>query len=125
MVHHVHMHDHEETPAPSFVRSFTITGGRTAPRVDLPLEARLTVAAEGRRRRWPVGPQGDVIGVADGRSVAEVSALLKLPIGVTRVILGDLVAEGHVTVERTLHADSGVAERRELLERTLRGLRAS
>lgn len=119
------MHDHEEAQAPSFVRSFTITGGRTAPRVELPLEATLTVAAEGRRRRWPVGPQADVIEVCDGRSVAEVSALLKLPIGVTRVVLGDLVSEGHVTVERTLHADTGVDERRELLERTLRGLRAS
>lgn len=121
------MRDDETTtaPAPSFVRSFTLTGGRTSPRVDLPLEARLTVAAQGRRRRWPVGPQGDVMAVAHGLSVAEVSALLSMPVGVTRVVLGDLVAEGHLSVERTLTADSATAERRELLERTLAGLRAS
>jgi len=109
---------------PSFVRPFTLTRGRTVPRVELPFEATLTVEPSALRHIWPDGPQGRAVAVADGRSVAEVAAALRLPIGVARVILGDLVADGHVTVQRTL-ANADVEERRDLLQRTLRGLLVS
>jgi hypothetical protein len=46
-----------------------------------------------------------------------------MPIGVVRVLLGDLVEQGYVRVQATLSADSSHDERRELIERTLRGLR--
>ena len=114
-----------DEPRPAFVRPFTLTGGRTVPLTDLPLEATLQVTEEAQRRMWPAGPKGDVVGVAHGRSVAEVSAHLDLPIGVVRVILADLVIDGDVRVQRTLGQNSSVDERRDLLERTLRGLRVS
>ena len=114
-----------DEPRPAFVRPFTLTGGRTVPLTDLPLEATLQVTDDARSRMWPAGAKADVVGVAHGRSVAEVSAHLNLPIGVVRVILADLVIDGHVHVQRTLRQNSTLDERRDLLERTLRGLRVS
>lgn len=123
-MHYTGKHESDE-PRPAFVRPFTLTGGRTVPLTDLPLEATLQVTDEARRRMWTSGPKGDVVHVAHGRSVAEVSAHLDLPIGVVRVILADLVIDGDVRVQRTLGQNSSVDERRDLLERTLRGLRVS
>jgi hypothetical protein len=54
------------------------------------------------------------------RSVAEVAALLGIPLGVAKVLLGDLVASGAVAVHRTV----GVAgPDLALMERVLAGLR--
>ena len=64
-----------------------------------------------------------ILELCDKRSVAEVSAHVHMPIGVVRVLLGDLIEQGHVRVQATLTADSSQDERRELIERTLRGLR--
>ena len=72
----------------------------------------------------PEGAIGLILEVCDARSVAEVSALVKMPIGVVRVLLGDLVERGHVRVQATMTEDSSFDERRDLIERTLRGLRA-
>jgi Protein of unknown function (DUF742) len=112
----------DDAPAARVVRPYTLTGGRTAPKVDLPVEATL--------RREGTGPEGPVdahlvriLDVCEKRSVAEVSALVSMPIGVVRVLLGDLVEQGHVRVQATLNANSSQDERRELIERTLRGLR--
>ena len=58
------------------------------------------------------------------RSLAEVSALLSMPIGVVRVLVGDLVQQGHLRVQATITDESSVDERRDLIERTLRGLRS-
>lgn len=110
---------------PSVVRSFILTRGRAVPRVELGFETRLKVQTHARHRMWPVGATADIMEICDGLSVAEVSAQLSRPIGVVRVLLADLVAEGHVLVERTITAGTSLDERRELLERTLRGLRVS
>lgn len=109
--------------APRLVRSYTLTAGRTRASVDLPLEATL-------RRQGFVDdgggetPRQRILRICDTRSVAEVSALVSMPIGVVRVLLGDLVQEGRVRVQATLNAASSSGERRDLIERTLRGLRA-
>ena len=112
----------DDPPVARVVRPYTLTGGRTAPKVELPFEATL--------RRQVDGPEAPadailvrILEVCDKRSVAEVSAHVHLPIGVVRVLLGDLIEQGHVRVQATLTADSSHDERRELIERTLRGLR--
>ena len=46
-----------------------------------------------------------------------------MPIGVVRVLLGDLVEQGLVQVQATITETSSKDERIELIERTLRGLR--
>ncbi|QIG43903.1 DUF742 domain-containing protein [Nocardioides anomalus] len=111
----------DDAPVARVVRPYTLTGGRTAPKVELPFEATL-------RRESGTGEPTDpklaqILAVCDKRSVAEVSAHVHMPIGVTRVLLGDLIEQGFVRVQATLTADSSHDERRELIERTLRGLR--
>ncbi|SRR6478609_4566883 len=104
------------------VRPFTLTSGRTTPRVDLPFEA--TLRRLGSASAGPVESHlTRILEVCDKRSVAEVSALVAMPIGVVRVLLADLVELGQVRVQDTIQADSSLDERRELIERTLRGLR--
>lgn len=109
--------------APSVVRSFILTGGRAVPRVDLGFEAVVRVSTVARHRRWPVGLKAEIMETCNGHSVAEISARLRRPVGVIRVLLADLVADGHLEVERTITHSTEVDERRELLERTLQGLR--
>ena len=105
------------------VRAYTITSGRTHAAVTLPLEATLRVLP--RDADLPLTPSAlQVLHVCDCRSVAEVSALVALPIGVVRVLLGDLVEQGLVRVQATITEHSSKDERIDLLERTLRGLRS-
>jgi hypothetical protein len=110
-------------PTARFVRPYTLTAGRTRPRVELPVEATLR-RQDSSAGSSPEGLIGRILDVCDTRSVAEVSALVSMPIGVVRVLLGDLVELGHVRVQATLTEDSSYDERRDLIERTLRGLRA-
>ena len=44
-------------------------------------------------------------------------------LGVARVLIGDLVSEGYLRVHTTLGDTDSVDDRRELIGRTLRGLR--
>jgi Protein of unknown function (DUF742) len=111
-------------PAARIVRPYALTAGRTRSTVDLPLEATLRLDTSATRRAWGEDLSGRIIAVADSRSVAEVSALLSSPIGVIRVLLGDLVQQGYVHVQATITENSTDDERFDLLERTLRGLRA-
>lgn len=112
----------EPAPAARRVRPYTITSGRTSASVDLPVEASLRRA--GSREVLLAGAARQVLEVCDRRSVAEVSALTSMPIGVVRVLLGDLVEQGLVEVQDTITDGSSTDERIQLIERTLRGLRA-
>jgi hypothetical protein len=112
----------DDAPLARVVRPYTLTGGRTAPTVALPMEA--TLRRQGSGPEEPVDSSlSRILDVCDRRSVAEVSALVSMPIGVVRVLLGDLIEQGYVLAQATLTADSSQDERRELIERTLRGLR--
>ena len=57
----------------------------------------------------------------DWRSVAEVSAVLQMPLGVARILIADLAVEGLVRIHQLDHAQGGPDV--ELLERVLSGLR--
>lgn len=115
-------HEDVGARAPRLVRSYTLTAGRTRTDVDLPVEA--TLRRQGFDDEGGETPRQRILRVCDSKSVAEVSALVKMPIGVVRVLLGDLVQEGLVRVQATLTDSSSTDERRDLIERTLRGLRA-
>lgn len=104
------------------VRPYTLTAGRTRARVELSVEAILDRTDD--TTRLPAGALGRVLGACDASSVAEVSARLGMPVGVVRVLLGDLVAQGLVRVRETMTDCSSTDQRRDLMERTLRGLRA-
>jgi hypothetical protein len=121
----------EREPAPpsreaSLVRPYTLTAGRTDTGVDLPLEAPVQTLQPALAHRWPVNDaRGKIIRLCvKSQSVAEISARLDLPVGVARVLVGDLVLSGYLRVHRTLTEHSTRDERHELVGRTLRGLKA-
>lgn len=114
--------DAEHTPSARFVRPYTITRGRTTSSVDLPVEATLSRQGQGTESDLSSAAL-QVLATCDKRSVAEVSALVSMPIGVVRVLLSDLVEQGLVQVQATITESSSKDERIELIERTLRGLR--
>ncbi|MGE2717738.1 DUF742 domain-containing protein [Mycolicibacterium litorale] len=118
----------EPVPAaePSLVRPYTLTAGRTDSRVHLPLEAPIETLESSRPPRWPIGDvRGDILALCTTRpSVAEIAARLSVPLGVARVLVGDLVTQGYLRVHATLDQSATYDERRELIGRTLRGLRA-
>ena len=61
---------------------------------------------------------------ADSMSIAELSAHMSIPLGVVRVIVGDMVTEGILFSHRTpARGDSGRPDLR-LLERVLDGIQA-
>lgn len=116
----------EETAGPRLVRPYALTSGRTESVVDLPIEATLEVLKSAHTADWPEGDlSGRIIELcAAANSVAEVSAKLHIPLGVARVLIGDLVSAGHVKTRATISENTTTDERRELIERTLSGLRA-
>ncbi|HET7073437.1 MAG TPA: DUF742 domain-containing protein [Mycobacterium sp.] len=114
------------SPEANLVRPYTLTAGRTDTDVDLPLEAPIQTLEAGLAHRWPPDDvRGRIIQLCvDSPSVAEISARLDLPLGVVRVLVGDLVLSGYLRVHRTLTERSTRDERHELIGRTLRGLKA-
>src|ERR1700712_2501914 len=122
-------HDAWESSEPhddvSLVRPYTLTAGRTVPRVDLPLEAPIRTLQFAPTPRWPGNDvRAEILRLgADALSVAEIAAHLALPLGVARVLIGDLVTQGYLRVDATLGESVNIDERRELIGRTLRGLR--
>ena len=117
----------DDTAEPQLVRPYTLTAGRTDSRVYLPLEAPVeTVPSPPKPPRWPGNDvRGQILTLcSDSPSVAEIAAVLSVPLGVARVLIGDLVTQGYLRVHATLGDSTTIDERRELIGRTLRGLRA-
>ena len=108
------------------VRPYTLTSGRTDTTVELPVEAPIQTVQSARSQHWPSGDvRGRICQLCTGSpSVAEISANLDLPLGVARVLVGDLVTSGYLRVQATVTDRSSADERRDLIGRTLRGLRA-
>jgi peroxiredoxin Q/BCP len=110
----------------SLVRPYTLTAGRTYSGVELALEAPVEAITTAKPPRWPKNDvRGQILALCtDSPSVAEIAARLSLPLGVTRVLVGDLVRQGYLRVHATLADSTAIDERRELTRRTLEGLRA-
>ncbi len=110
----------------NLVRPYMLTAGRTDTTVHLPLEAPIRTLESAMFHRWPPNDmRGRIIQLCTkSPSVAEISALLDVPLGVARVLVGDLVTSGYLQVHTTVTDRSTRDERRELIGRTLRGLRA-
>jgi peroxiredoxin Q/BCP len=117
----------ETADEPSLVRPYTLTAGGTDSGVELaleaPVEALNTTAKPPRWRRNDV--RGQILtSCVHSPSVAEIAARLSLPLGATRFLVDDLVTQGYLRVHAPLGDSMTIDERRELIRRTLRGLRA-
>lgn len=116
---------------PARVRPYSLTGGRTrfghvllvetfVAALDAPDERRELTNGNLASRVMPE-LQAIVEICRRMRTVAEISALLKMPLGVVRVLLSDLADQGMIRVYGTGHG-TGQPDRA-LLERVLNGLR--
>ncbi|MEU8699700.1 MULTISPECIES: DUF742 domain-containing protein [unclassified Streptomyces] len=116
---------------PARVRPYSLTGGRTRFGHVLLVETFVAaIEAPDERRELTNGNlasrvmpelQAIVEICRRMRTVAEISALLKMPLGVVRVLLSDLADQGKIRVYGTGHG-TGQPDRA-LLERVLNGLR--
>lgn len=101
------------------VRPYALTGGRTA-RATLPPETVVAAAVPDGARAGRSPEATRILELSrPWRSVAELSALLRLPLGVVRVLVEDLADGGVVH----LHHPSPASEDTDQLERALRELR--
>jgi thioredoxin-dependent peroxiredoxin len=117
----------QTTHEPSLVRPYALTAGRTDAGIDLALEAPIEVLdVTTKPPRWPKNDvRGQILtACANSPSVAEIAANLSLPLGATRFLVDQLVNQGYLRVRAPLSDSMSVDERRELINRTLRGLRA-
>ena len=112
----------EETTS-AFVRPYAVTGGRTRPRYQLQIEAMVAASHYEARDLSVLSPECQaILGFCrDWRSVAEISAVLRMPLGVARVLIADMAMEGLVRVHQLDHAQGRPDIN--LLERVLSGLR--
>ncbi len=101
---------------------YAVTGGRTAPRSGPAMEALVSSATSMRLGPAYTREYREISELCrQVRSVAEISALLAVPLGVARVLVSDMEAEGLVRVYQP-QLEAGLPDR-SLLERVLSGLR--
>ncbi|GLU46199.1 DUF742 domain-containing protein [Nocardiopsis ansamitocini] len=107
----------------SLVRPYAVTRGRTKPRTQLPLEALISTTATARNEFGTLTPECQAISdlCREWRSVAEISALCRIPLGVARVLVADMSEQGLVQIRSSLNTDN--RPNANLLERVLSGLR--
>lgn len=106
------------------VPAYLLTRGRTrSTGAELPLEALVEVTDTGRERYPGLSRERrDILDLCvRPTSVMEVAAHLKVPLGVARVLVGDLAATDVLAVHMPGSTDGGPSV--EILERLLEGLR--
>ena len=116
--------DQQDTGSAAAVRPYTWTRGRTKSGFDFAIETLVSTSARGRAQVASMQVEHRAVAelCEQARSVAEVAALLSVPLGVARVLLGDMAGLGVVTVHQTA-SSAGSAPDLALMERVLSGLR--
>ncbi|MFF2850390.1 DUF742 domain-containing protein [Streptomyces sp. NPDC058001] len=119
----------EPAPAGSasnpLVRPYAMTGGRTRPRYQLAIEALVHTTAQPHQLQGQLPEHQRICNLCrEIKSVAEISALLTIPLGVARILVADLAEAGLVAIhqpggDETAGGQPDVT----LLERVLSGLR--
>jgi hypothetical protein len=122
------MRDDHEEPTGALVRPYAVTRGRTRPRVDVAMEALVETTDRGRQYITLVGREQQMIAsLCDGnlQSLAEISARMRMALGVAKVLVADMAAEGLLAVYEPTSLDNNSNDTvgTELLERVLSGLR--
>ena len=110
---------HDENP----VRPFFLTGGRTRTDQDIAFETIVTTTERGRAAITQLPFElADITRLAiEPQSVAELSAAMRIPITVARILCGDLVAAGHL--DRSMPAVAP-ADDVDLIKRLIHGVRS-
>ncbi|MFJ4694546.1 DUF742 domain-containing protein [Streptomyces sp. NPDC088766] len=122
---------HAPEPAPAggtnnpLVRPYAMTGGRTRPRYQLAIEALVHTTAAPHQMQGQLPEHQRICNLCrEIKSVAEISALLTIPLGVARILVADLAEAGLVAIHQPGGDESaGGQPDVTLLERVLSGLR--
>lgn len=103
------------------VRPYALTGGRTRARYQLFVETIVSVPQYDPTLSSTLMPESQALyeNARSRMSIAELSSALTMPLGVVRVLVSDLAAQGAVFIHPTGHA---YAYDRDMLERILDGL---
>ncbi|WNG95481.1 DUF742 domain-containing protein [Mycobacterium sp. ITM-2016-00318] len=112
---------------PSLVGPNTPGAGRTDSGVEIPLDAAVeTATTTSKPPRWSKNDvRGQVLTYCvQSPTVGELAARLSLPLGATRFLVDDLLTKGYLRVHTPRAESMSIDERRELIRRTLVGLRA-
>jgi hypothetical protein len=103
------------------IRPYAMTGGRTAAASEISLEAQVQASTRASHHlgayRWEAAKVVEL--VQTPMALIEIAARLQIPIGVARVLVADLVADGAVV----LHVPEKTQSFASLLERVLDGVR--
>jgi Protein of unknown function (DUF742) len=116
-------------PPTGLVRPYAVTGGRTRPKLEIALESLVETTIRGRDGAAINGGHGReherIAALCSGQlqSLAEIAARMQLPLGVARVLIADMAADGLLAVYEPALLDDNDAVGTELLERVLSGLR--
>ncbi|MEU6487695.1 DUF742 domain-containing protein [Streptomyces sp. NPDC046887] len=107
------------------VRPYAMTGGRTRPRYQLAIEALVSTTADPSRLQGQLPEHQRICRLCfEIKSVAEISALLSIPLGVARILVADLAEAGLVAIHQPGGDESASGQPDvTLLERVLSGLR--
>ncbi|MFI9027139.1 DUF742 domain-containing protein [Streptomyces sp. NPDC053560] len=127
----VQPHRRPEPSAPTggaqnpLVRPYAMTGGRTRPRYQLAIEALVHTTAGQAQLQGQLPEHQRICHLCrEIKSVAEISALLSIPLGVARILVADLAEAGLVAIHQPGGDESaGGQPDVTLLERVLSGLR--
>ena len=113
-----------DTVGAAAVRPYAWTRGRTKSGTDLAIETLVSTSQRGRDQMGLLQVEHRTVAelCEQTRSVAEVAALISQPLGVARVVLGDMASLGIVTVHQTASSAGNVPDLA-LMERVLSGLR--
>jgi hypothetical protein len=122
----VHGQLFEETPAEenaASVRAYAWTGGRTRPTAQLEIETLISTTPRAEELMHTMRAEHQSVArlCRHTKSVAEIGALLSLPLGVVRVLLDDMAALDLITVHTHQTSGDGQPDM-DLLRRVLRGL---
>jgi hypothetical protein len=112
-------------PRGNLVRPYAVTRGRTEPRRNIPIEAVLVASQSAVQEARFAGHDKYRIAVLcepRAQSLAEIAARSRLPLGVARVLVADMVTDGLLSLHSAAPRE-GFTERMDLLERVLSGLR--
>ncbi|HKS48587.1 MAG TPA: DUF742 domain-containing protein [Amycolatopsis sp.] len=109
------------------VRPYALTGGRTKAKMPLELETLISASDTAAVRVDLSTVQFEHRSIMEEcrmpRSVAEIAALLRVPLGVARVLISDAADAGLITVHKTVSGNEDAEAHFMLMERVLSGLR--
>jgi hypothetical protein len=110
--------------APAAVRPYAWTKGRTTSEIRFEIETMVSTTAAYSPADDTVPGEYHSVGALcqQARSIAEVAAMLSIPLGVARVLAGDMAGAGLLAVHETASVD-GESPDVALMERILSGLR--